>query len=546
MFASLLSLLGGSLVAVFFVIRSKSTCVEADLEALLARMRRRLYPETLPVLASYWLKTVDASGYGRRHWKKLNRLLQQILGEQPLDGPFRQAIIEIQTCIQRTALLNGQPSRPKTPRSERICATLSSDLLQPYINRLFNEWLPVEVARFLVPRDGGVSPLITARALEGLLVRERLSSRALEMLLQPELFSPHYVYPADVEILQDVILFLLGRTRAYPRSVMPAKLLCVAPDSSLPANYGEAVRHAFLVPQPGCEEAHVPITPAQALEILKVEPVRIGSVLVTNDGRWWEAVRLQSWDSHSVVYRPLGRLRLDYVADQMRLRVPSPVTRLNWSGRIPFADTFEIFGRQWRLSRWEQDGERAWLHLVVSRFLPTTETVPAGDVRLLRWQPACVDMAWSALEDALTSSIVQGRSEPIERLRGADLIPLGRAIFELAGSLLSRRLQPCEVIENQLRDIRCLEAQVSSKYGRVPWRILPPKVQASFFKIRSYPELLEPLNQVFDSLPEVLSAATSRGLRPGKISAFATLRRPTTTFDLRGINNFLNWCQGRE
>jgi len=91
MFASFVSLLAGSLIAGFFVRQSKAFCVEEDLEALLARMRQRLYPETLPVLASYWLKTVSASGYGRRQWKELNGLLKRALGERLLDSPSRQA-----------------------------------------------------------------------------------------------------------------------------------------------------------------------------------------------------------------------------------------------------------------------------------------------------------------------------------------------------------------------------------------------------------------------------------------------------------------------
>jgi hypothetical protein len=510
MFASRLT---GPLTAGFFVKQPKASCVEGDLEALLVRMRQRRYPETIPVLASYWLRTVYASGYGRRHWKKLHRLLKRALGDLP-DAPSSQAIEDIQTWIQQSALLTRRPSRRPSPRSERICATLSSDLLQPYVNRLLNEWLPVEAARF--PIGGGIPALAIGRALEGLLVRERLSPRALEMLLQPELFSPHDVYPADAEILQDVVLSLLGRTWAPPQSVMPAALLCVASDSRLPANYGEAVRHAFLAAQPGGEELHVPIAPAEALEIGKVDPVRIGSVIVTMDGRWWEAVSHQNGEPHSVVYRPVGRLRIDYSESHVRLRVPWPETRLNWSGSIPLPDTFEIFGREWHLSQWEQDAERTWLDLKFSRILPMTEMVPAGDARWWRLRPASVDLAWSALENALTSSLVQGSSEPIERLRHPDLIPLGRAISGLASSLMSGRLRPQEAIETQLRSIHFLEAQVSSKYGRVPWRILPAKARASFSRFRSSPQLLELLNQVFDSLPERLCAATSAVPRPSK------------------------------
>ena len=529
--------------------QSKASSVAEDREALLARMRQRLYPETLPVLAYYWLKTLHASGYGRRQWKKLSRLLRRALGEQLPDSPSHQAILSVQTRIQQTIGSRRQPARPKVLRSEHICGTLSSDLLAPYVRRLLNEWLPAEAARLLVngngstpPSDGGIPALVIGRALEGLLVRERLSPRALEMLLQPELFSPHYVYPADVEILQDVILFLLGRKWAPPWSVMPAELLCVAPDSLLPANYGEAVHHAFLVPRLGGEEVHVPIAPAQALEILKDEPLRIGSVLVTMDGRWWEAVRLQDRDPHSVVYRPVGRLRLDYVADRPKLRVPCPATRLSWAGDIPYPHTFEIFGREWRLSHREQDAERTWLHFVVSRV--TTETVPAGDARWWRLRPVSVDLAWSALENALTSSIVQESSEPIDRFRHPDLIPLGCAIFELVASLMRRRLPPCEVIETQLRGIRCLEAEVSSKYGRVPWRILPAKVHASFFKIQSHPELLELLNQVFDSLPEQLSEATRPDPRPNNApTAEFTILDLTATF--ARTQQFPNWSEVR-
>jgi hypothetical protein len=295
---------------------------------------------------------------------------------------------------------------------------------------------------------------------------------------------------------------------------MPAALLCVASDSRLPANYEEAVHHAFLVAPPAGKELHVPIAATEALEIGKDEPVRIGSVIVTMDGRWWEAVCLERVEPHSVIYRPVGRLRIGYSGGLMRLRVPWPETGWNWSDSIPFPGTFEIFGREWHLSRWKQDAERTWLDLVSSRVLPMTEMVPAGDVRWRRLRPASVDLAWSALENALTSSIVQGSSEPIEQLRHPDLIPLGRAISGLAASLMRRRLQPKEAIETHFRSIRSLEAQISSKYGRVPWRILPARARDSFVRFRSYPELLELLNQVFDSLPERFCAATSVAPRP--------------------------------
>ena len=96
---------------------------KGDLEALLVRMRQRRYPETIPVLASYWVRTVYAGGYGRRHWKKLSRLLKRALGEHPPDALSRQAIEDTQAWIQQSALLTRRPSRRPSPRSERICAT---------------------------------------------------------------------------------------------------------------------------------------------------------------------------------------------------------------------------------------------------------------------------------------------------------------------------------------------------------------------------------------------------------------------------------------
>jgi hypothetical protein len=241
----------------------------------------------------------------------------------------------------------------------------------------------------------------------------------------------------------------------------------------------------------------------------------------------------------------MGRLRLDYVADEVRLRVPWLEIELSRIDSTPIPDTFEIFGRECHLSRREQDGKRTWLHLVVSRVLSMTETMSAGDARWWRLRPVSVDLAWSALENALTNSLIQGSCKPIEQLRHSDLIPLGRAIFGLAASLKSRRLPPCEMLESHLKDIRCLEVQVSSKYGRVPWRILPARVHPGIFKIASYPSLREHLNQVFDSLPERLCGATSPDLRPSKAPMFAfTTLGLTTTF--ARDPQFLNLSAERE
>jgi len=73
MFASLVSLLAGSLITGFFVMESKQFRVAEDLEALLARIRQRLDPETVRVLGRYW--TISASGYATSSPDERNQCL---------------------------------------------------------------------------------------------------------------------------------------------------------------------------------------------------------------------------------------------------------------------------------------------------------------------------------------------------------------------------------------------------------------------------------------------------------------------------------------
>lgn len=80
----------------------RSSQPQSDIDALLTRMQQRRYPETIPVLASYWLKTVYAAGHERAWWMELNDLLTQVLRKQLLDGPSRQALTDIQSWVQGT------------------------------------------------------------------------------------------------------------------------------------------------------------------------------------------------------------------------------------------------------------------------------------------------------------------------------------------------------------------------------------------------------------------------------------------------------------
>jgi hypothetical protein len=280
--------------------------------------------------------------------------------------------------------------------------------------------------------------------------------------------------------------------------------LAVATGSPLPRDYRDDVRRASFVQVREGQEVHVPIAAAEALEILKGDPVRIASILVTMDGRWWESENLQSGEQYSVVYKPGGRLRIDYSSDHSRLDVPWPQTRLHWSGDVHFPDSFEIFGREWDASSWETDGERTWLHLVFSRVIPIAEIPQPAVAALRRSRPAFIDMAWAAMANALAAAISEKSLEPIEQLHRSDFIPLGRAVFGLVESLKNRRQPSRETLETQLRAIRYLEAEVSQVYGRVPWRILPAPVQSTFLKSHPDPALVELFDEAFDGFPDAL------------------------------------------
>ena len=493
---------------------------QVDLDALITRMRQRHYPETIPVLISYWLKTVYGRGHRRGWWKELNENLKEVLRDQPLDLPSRDALVGLQTWIQQRYLVGGKMPGTSSPRPGPFRANLEPEWLAPYIGRLLNEWLSAEVAsllvdesEFVIEPDAGIPMLAVGRALERLLIRERLSPETLEMFLQPELLSPRYVYPADAEMLRDVVLALLGRTWAPPSPVMPATVLGVVAGSSV-GHGTEELRDASIVKRNGNEEIYASFS-VQALDTLKGFPPRSASVIVTMDGRWWESQNLDSGQHHSIVYRPGGRLRIDYSAEHAKLVVPWPETRSCWSGDVRFRGPFEIFGREWHAASWEADAERTSLHLVFSRVMPVAAIHPSADAGFRRSHPASVDIAWAALGNALAISIAQKSPDAIEQLIRSDFIPLGRAIFRLTESMNKLRMPKREIIETQIRAVHYLQTGVSLVYGRIPWSILPDAVRATILHRCSDPALLDLLNQAFNGFPRALRPASRQNFESG-------------------------------
>lgn len=484
--------------------RPRVSRVRADFDCLLDRMRRRLYPETMQTLALYWLKTVCGRGYKRGEWNALHGFVEQGLRHTGENAAWHDTLVSLQASIPG----GGLPAEA-SPRASRPMP--SPGTLTPYFVRLLNDWAPKEVARLSVdePEESTVETpenraLAFGKALEGLLLRENLPPGAFEAVFQPNFFSPQLVDPAECEILRDVLLYLLGRTDAPAAPVLPAALLGAAPGFN--ADYAQAVRDALLADRGDGEELHVPISPAQAKQILEAEQFRITSLVVSMDGRWWQADRLLSGDRNVIAYRPMARLRIDYSPDGAHLRVPWPETRSRWSGPVSFPATLELFGRRWHVAEWEQAAEHTWLNLVFAGPLPVEET------GLKRCKPAWVEMGWTAIENALAASLIQKNGEPIEKLRQDDLIPLGRALNALMESVMTRSLRRPEGIEARLKGVSYHAGALRGPYGLVPWRVLPEPVRKVLLGRELYPAVSNRLHEVFDGLPATSAGGPSRFL----------------------------------
>jgi hypothetical protein len=417
---------------------------------------------------------------------------------------WRPISLELLSWIGETSFPTGPPLEAALSRPAQ--RNLSTEGLVSHIARLLNEWLPTEVAHLLMEPggasldDSGIPVLAVARGVERLLVREHLAAPTLEEMLHPGLLSPMIVYPADLEILWDVVLFLLGRTELRELPILPANELCVAPAFPRGNDYKEAVGRAHLANVSGSEELHVPIAEVQAKELLKSDRVSLGSILITMDGRWWRAARLhEDGDRYLVVHRPGGRLEIEYSGGHTRVQIPWPEGRSCCGGLAKLGATFEIFGRQWRAERWERDWEQTRLHLVFLRMLPTCQIVPGGAGEMRRSRPAGVDMAWTSLENALANWTATSAWDAVEQLRHAELIPIGRALCALVECVMDDRLRNRDSMATRTASIRFLQTELAPVYGRVPWRILPEPVRKRLLGSRSNRDLLVPVFEGFPS-----------------------------------------------
>jgi hypothetical protein len=502
----------------------------ADLSGLLVRIRQRMYAESVPVLASWWLKTVYYAGHNRVWWDELDSTIEELL-KRETPGTAAEAIKDIQLWVRQAIL-----SQPKAPKVKPLLSPpfrpeLTPDQAAPYLSRVLNEWLPAEIARLLTSEaefagsnESGMPALAVATAFEQLLLREHHSPASLELLLKAAWLSPKWAYPADVEVFCDVVHALLGRTAAPVPPVLPA--------IHLAGEFADGVRRALLVASEDGDELHVPLGPSQALEILKHDPLRIGSIVVTMDGRWWESARLQRGQETVIAYRPGGRLRIDFSCEHARLVVPWPNSEARSPGVVHLPEHVSLFGRKWRGRAWERSAERTWLHLEFSSALTLSEGLMSDNPRPHRLRPASIEIAWSEVEQALAREA----PDSVDQLHRTDLIPLARSLERLVRYLLRPWLVSLGELDKSLRSVRYLHGAIATSYGPIPWRVLPARPRTALLKRCGDTALVELCAEIFDGAPpeNELRAARcnasrnleSSGLIGNLLSALAAKQAP--------------------
>jgi hypothetical protein len=247
------------------------------------------------------------------------------------------------------------------------------------------------------------------------------------------------------------------------------------------------------------DELHVPLDAPQALEVLKHDPVRIESIVVTMDGRWWESVRLQRGQEAVIAYRPGERLRIDFSCEHARLVVPWPNSEVRSPGLVHLPEHVLLFGRQWRGRAWERSADRTWLHLEFSGALTLSERLTSDNRRSHRLRPASIEIAWSEVEQALAADA----PDSVDQLHRTDLIPLVSGLERLVACLLHPWLSSRGDVERCLRSVRYLHGAVAPIYGRIPWRVVPGRARTALLKTCGNMAVTDLVCEIFDgALPD--------------------------------------------
>ncbi len=371
--------------------------VDADIRCLRDRARRRSFPDSLPVLAYYWLQTLRESR-GPEHWAMLGQEIRNLLREPDAIAPAESQALE---AADRWVGASEPRSARKARGAGLFVAFTSGHFAPPqfrsgaFLDTLLNRWLPAALAEKYadrtIPDDwtdstaneeiavcleeilrpwASMPDIETAQALDKLQKRQptpaeeilrwrRIRQASLESLVTTALPDASIADPKLREILNDVVLYLLGSLEPPPPAESGYAWLFPAPrGANLPADLAKQVCE-FSLPQhyAGSTELFIPVTWPEPRWGDRNQALSIQSTLLTPDGRIWEAHRLeqQAGCSPGIVYRSYGVVELFRTDDGLFLKAPI----FAYPGEVDpgASQEFKLYGRRWHMHRIEASAE---------------------------------------------------------------------------------------------------------------------------------------------------------------------------------------------
>jgi hypothetical protein len=370
--------------------------VREDLSLLLERARSRSYPDTMNVLVFYWLMTLRES-YTAEQWKVLQEEVQRLRARDSSLG-YREtrALEQAAQWIATTG-----PSKRRTslanlaPRFTSAQYAPPGFVSQAFLEMLFNEWLPERIlqkyGRRMVPGDWEsenwyeeiaicleeiLRPQVVFADIETIRAMDRFQKRrstpvgdildwrrrrqaGLESLVTAPLHDAGTIDPKQREILNDVILYLLGVT-SPPPAVAPgyAWFFPSPKGANLPADAAEQVSEYPLPHDYANESAlFVPFKKWVGLPQPddRLKPLSIHSALLTPDGRVWEAHHLEqaAGATPGVVYQTAGKIDVRPTAQGFLLRVPIASWPEEISAQFGQQHELELYGGSWHMKQFE-------------------------------------------------------------------------------------------------------------------------------------------------------------------------------------------------
>ena len=375
--------------------------VRGDVRALSDRVRRRNYPDTMLVGVFYWLLSLRET-YSDEHWPVLTREIQKTLAaEAGLASGERRAFERVLEWIQCSG-----PSKTKSVRRENLVPPFTSEHLAPpdfvtqaFLERLLNEWLRERLLEKygtrVIPPDWSVESWYEEIAIcleeilkpmasfpdvatvqgfdrlrgvpptpaEDILRWRRKRQAMLESLVRVSLNDAGAVDPKEREILSDVVLYLLGVTAPPPPSEPGYAWLFPSPlGANLPPDLAQQVcEYPLPAAYTTSPALFIPIRRWRLLDPLgdRMRPLCIQSILLTPDGRVWEAQQFEqeAGSPPGVIYHAFGKVNVEPAAQGFSLRVPMSSWPSEISPESTEQMTLDLYHRHWRVKQIEASAD---------------------------------------------------------------------------------------------------------------------------------------------------------------------------------------------